>query len=806
MNCHFIKFGVAWLCLSIPTRAAELSVRPANYWKVKLFCERVSLPSEGLTARTTITQPQGFSQVLDAIVHVKDGRAEWTLDYPLIDEGRLEAQPGNWNGYWTMGEYRFHTEFYVGSDLVHTVETTLDPTALCPRDRKGPIFTEYPQQFIECAPLRPAYIDVDGIAFTIRTFPHRVAKCIVEVDVTDPGGKHRLAGPWTIALTGEAHRQDFNSSGWPRGEYWIRVRVQKEGKPVGPFLIRKFWKELLPVVTSQEQPQILSREMPNLAGPFGFEACENIQFYPGKLEKKPNHPLVTMDKPWETELLYFKTVHFDTDRREFVLDYELAQGSPQREEQRLALSSTICRAVSQNGLSWHKPPVGVIQFNGSIDNNLVPPGQEYVPARPANLPPSLSHDINKAKFRQFNSELDGPVNMQNVFVTAVKRSFVNNCSDPSSKPFRYGSWPMEKRGNEYLVLTSEPILYVGTGMDLYHSTEKICLHLEDKSTGTLYYFFRPGAPPYPPHDCPYDNMHMARRCLAVMWTRDGLHWQRRLVLVPDEYDVPGTQFYFNTALVDSRTIVSARPAMALEHHWHRAAIEGGFGFLGTLAVFDSKANRIWPELVYATDPLHWYRFANRQKLIENGPAWNYDYGLIKVESSFHQFGDEWWLPYEAINTLHQDYVGLTMGSIEELKKDFPNYSEVPEFVDWQQYWARCKTMRYYPAIARCVEGRACWAESANGQGLLTTPPLVLKGNSLFLNADVAPSGLMQVEILDAKGQVLAGLERENCLPIQGDSTEHEVNWRINDLSECQGKSIRLRFVLEGARLYSYRVR
>ena len=36
---------------------------------------------------------------------------------------------------------------------------------------------------------------------------------------------------------------------------------------------------------------------------------------------------------------------------------------------------------------------------------------------------------------------------------------------------------------------------------------------------------------------------MVRRVLAVMWTRDYLHWERRFVLSPDEEDLDGTQFY-----------------------------------------------------------------------------------------------------------------------------------------------------------------------------------------------------------------------------------------------------------------------
>jgi len=783
---------------------AELEVSPVDYWTLTLECDSSLSIEKTLTARTTIVQPQGFTQVLDSQVRFEQGRARWSLLYPLIDEGRLDVKPGNWNGFWIMGEYRFRTEFLDGSKVVQTKETTFDPMSLCQRDNYGPIFTKYPQQFIECSPVRPAYIDTDRMSFTIRTLPDRVVECTAVVDVIAQKDKLILAGPWTMTLSGDVQQQEFDSSGWPRGEYWIRIRLQKEGNPVGPFLIRKVWKEVLPSEQLPAVPLRIERHSQMLAGPLGMDSVQSIRFVSNVLEKQPARPLFTMDQPWETELLYYKTLHYDEDRSEFVLEYELAGGDKQREEQRQNLPSTICRAVSKNGLDWTKPSLGLVEYEGSTNNNLVPSGQEYVPPRPENLSASLSHDLEKANFRHYKPQQDGPINLQNVFVTAVKKSFVSQCSDRSSHPFLAGSWPMEKRKNEYLVLTSEPILYVGVGMDLYHTTERITLHVEDKSTGTLYYFFRPGAPSYPPHDAPYDNMHMTRRCVGVMWSNDGINWQRRLVLVPDEHDAPGTEYYYITALVDELAVTSSRPAMALDNHWNKAAVDRGLGIYGALTIYETKDNRIWPELVYANDLLHWNRFDQRQKLIRNGPPRSHDFGMIKLESHYHEIGDQWWFPYQAINTFHQDYIGLAMvGSLEQLREEFPNYAEMPGFVNWQQYWQRCKTMRYYTGIGRCLKGRVYHAEPEESKGSLTTRLVIFEGDSLLLNAVVSPSGTLQVEVLNKQGRLISGFEKENCQSIQGDSTQHKVHWKNGQISELKGNPVRLRFLLDRAQLYGY---
>ncbi|MEX2172526.1 MAG: hypothetical protein WD851_24605 [Pirellulales bacterium] len=804
LNWLALFYICVWPCAGFTN---ELSVRPIDYWNVELQWASIPNVDGSLTARTTIVQPQGFERVIESPVEVSAGKARCQLLYPLVDEGRFDVTPGNWNGYWVMGEYQFKSELLDGTTVVHTAEATLDPMSLCQRDNYGPIFSKYPQQFIECSPIRPAYIDDDQMGFTIRTIPDRVATCTAVVDVIARDDEKQLAGPWTMALTGDVVEQSFDSSGWPRGEYWIRIQLEQDGKPVGPYLIRKVWKEILPTKRSVAAPRRIGSEPQLFVSPHGIASAEGIRFVPDELKKEPNGPLVTMDKPWETELLYSKTLHYDTNEKQFVMEYELAGGDRRRDAERAQLPSTICRAVSADGLKWTKPSLGLVNYQGSTDNNLVPPGEEFVPPRDKNLAADLSHDYDQATFRHYDSLKDGPVNMQNVFVTSVKASFANQCPHESSHPFRIGTWPMEKRGNEYLVLTREAILYVGTGMDLYHSTEKITLHVEDKATGTLYYFFRPGAPSYPPHDAPYDNMHMARRCLGVMWSSDGLNWDRRLVVVPDEDDVAGAQFYYNVLYADERELSSARPAMALEDHWNKTAVACDQPAVGSLTVYDAKGNRLWPELVAVDDLLHWRRFDTRQKMIPNGLAGSHDFGLIKVEGEYHQFDNQWWFPYQAINTYHQDYIGLAkMDDIEQFKQTYPNYVEMPGFVDWQQFWERCKSMRYYTGIARCEEGRICHVEPAETEGTLQTLPIVIEGDALVVNAIVPPRGSLQVEVLDEHGKPIPGFDEKACRTVEGDSLAHEVAWKDRQLSELQNNTVHLRFLLNRAQLYGYRLR
>jgi len=46
----------------------------------------------------------------------------------------------------------------------------------------------------------------------------------------------------------------------------------------------------------------------------------------------------------------------------------------------------------------------------------------------------------------------------------------------------------------------------------------------------------------------------------------------------------------------------------------------------------------------------------------------------------------------------------------------------------------------------------------------------------MINADCA-HGELRVEVVDANGDVLAGLSREDCTPVTGDSVRHAVQWQ-----------------------------
>ena len=291
-----------------------------------------------------------------------------------------------------------------------------------------------------------------------------------------------------------------------------------------------------------------------------------------------------------------------------------------------------------------------------------------------------------------------------------------------------------------------------------------------------------------------------------MWTRDGIHWERRLTVVPDEHDVTATELYALSLFTEAREAVAGRPALALEQHKYNVAIEGDRTYMGAIYVYDSQAGRQWPEAVWIRDPLHWHRFQPRRKMIANGPRGTYNYGMVKIRSWYYQFGDEWWFPYIAINGLKQDYPGLgRCQTVEELRRLYPQYDKLPGFANWDQFWKRCKAMRYYPSLARCPQGRVCHAEPVGDRGVLTTGPVTLRGDTLVLNASTEDNGRIAVEVVNDGGQPIAGFDRKQCIGFRGDSLRAAIVWKDVHLGQLQRQTVRLRFVLDRARLYTFHV-
>jgi hypothetical protein len=114
------------------------------------------------------------------------------------------------------------------------------------------------------------------------------------------------------------------------------------------------------------------------------------------------------------------------------------------------------------------------------------------------------------------------------------------------------------------------------------------------------------------------------------------------------------------------------------------------------------------------------------------------------------------------------------------------------------------------------------------EAYMTTKPFIFKGNRLVLNIDTDAAGYAQVGFLDENDNPIEGYTIDDCIYINGDFIDTEVEFMKNrneitrissdddedhstmsdkvitskDLSELEGKTVKLVFRMRGSKLYS----
>jgi hypothetical protein len=88
-------------------------------------------------------------------------------------------------------------------------------------------------------------------------------------------------------------------------------------------------------------------------------------------------------------------------------------------------------------------------------------------------------------------------------------------------------------------------------------------------------------------------------------------------------------------------------------------------------------------------------------------------------------------------------------------------------------------------------------------GFIITKPITLDGNSLYVNANAA-KGHLKVEILDSRMKPLPGFELSNARAIKSDKVRLKCQWKnIKNIPDLAGKTVRLKFHLDSARLFAF---
>ncbi len=91
--------------------------------------------------------------------------------------------------------------------------------------------------------------------------------------------------------------------------------------------------------------------------------------------KHPGGPLIVVDRPWEAHVVNSCTVLPGDDGTGFRMYYYCWSDAKKNKKGR---GSFMCYAVSQDGVKWEKPNLGLYDYEGSTDNNIIPDGPAHV--------------------------------------------------------------------------------------------------------------------------------------------------------------------------------------------------------------------------------------------------------------------------------------------------------------------------------------------------------------------------------------------------------------------------------------------
>jgi len=203
-------------------------------------------------------------------------------------------------------------------------------------------------------------------------------------------------------------------------------------------------------------------------------------------------------------------------------------------------------------------------------------------------------------------------------------------------------------------------------------------------------------------------------------------------------------------------------------------------YIGLLRMYHvGTSYKVDIQLATSRNGKHWDRLF-RKPLIPTGDrlgGWDWGNNAPSTAPPI-RVGDELWFYYSGRKDTHS-----TSGQNPKLKDD-----------EWRS-GIGLGTLR--------VDGFVS-VDAGPGEGVLTTRPLVLANDALYVNAD-ADGGRLRVEILDAESKAPIGaFTAAACTPIAADRVRQKVSWKGDgSLQSLKRRPVRLRFRLTSAKLYAF---
>jgi hypothetical protein len=447
------------------------------------------------------------------------------------------------------------------------------------------------------------------------------------------------------------------------------------------------------------------------------------------------NPVIAETKPWESSIGYC-SVHHDSQTGRYQLWYQAYAGSRAKDPTRRCV---VAYAESKDGLNWDKPNLGLFDFNGAADTNIVLVGNG---GRSVNYGASVLFDLH----------------------------------DPdSSRRYKLAYWDFTRReGEEY------PGLCVAFSPDGIRWTKHAEAPLLNGSYG------RPEPTPLDSDstkkkwnipnsisdviDVFFDQPRRKYVIYAKTWINGpsgDMYWKRAVVRTESEDFIRWTQPQLVVA-PDDKEVAQGGEASKIEIHGGPTFYYAGVYF-SLLQMLDFGAGGTMPgELAISRDGLDWKRpFRGNYFLPVTGSRKEFDAGCLWTNSSPVFLDDEIRFYYGA-------------------------------YPDWDSDVDQAKSGIGMRSLRR---DRFAGLRPTDKVGQVTLDPIEFgRESELTINADV--QGSLKVEVLTAQGYRIAGFTKQDSVLITGDSLQHTLRWNQRTLGDLRKGRYQLRIYLEDAELFA----
>jgi hypothetical protein len=419
----------------------------------------------------------------------------------------------------------------------------------------------------------------------------------------------------------------------------------------------------------------------------------------------------------------------------------------------------LCTAFSKDGVKWTKPSLGLQEYKGSKDNNIILQ-TGYLDAHCASIVKAPNEKDPARKYKLYYWV--GP----QWFDSHVKAMGLKP-DDPAVAEARKKLKAYKTNGH-YVAFSPDGVNFKPQldAPALPAPVSDFCTVLFDEQTGRYRSYHKierqkPG----------WDGL---RRCMSMAESDDGIRFKPSApVLDPTPEDDAWT-----------KSLGGKRAELYGIHVWPCAGFYLGLVWMFRITKVDPVRGMGWddgynvPYLIYSPDGVNWQRLPEREPFIPPGPAGSFESGSV-YSAGDHPvvIGDEVRFYYFGVNYTHGctepiNSPKLTSGfGLATLGRD--------RYVGWQG-----------GAVA----------------GTLLTKALKFSGRELHLNLE-AKGGEARAALLGADGKALAGFSLEDCEAISADGFDQAVKWRGgSDVSALAGREIRVQFSLRQSTLYTWQFR